>query len=110
MPALVTHEMLRTTEATAYIMSLEPVLDVSFKYDCLQPNSFLAISFKPNHKIVGSKIIELPYGITNEVETISSLIDIGNIIFKNSRGISHDEAVAMHSYCKKKYKKIQKIK
>lgn len=110
MTDLVTHGMSKTTVATAHMMNLEPVVDGHFQYLCLQPNSSLAIHFKPNHKIVGSQVIELPYGITNEVETISSLIDIGNIIFKDSRSISSDESAAMHSYFKKKYKKIRNIK
>jgi|GEM_PF-4763755 hypothetical protein len=42
---------------------------------------------------------------TNEFETVASLYEIGNILFKDSRDITRDEAVVMHNYFKRKYTK-----
>ena len=64
-----------------YPINFETVCDNPFKYSCLQSEeSDISFHFKADYKIIGDKIIELPYVITSEIETISSLIDLGNIL------------------------------
>ncbi|MCK5506163.1 MAG: hypothetical protein KAJ10_13445 [Thermodesulfovibrionia bacterium] len=63
--------------------------------------------FKPNYIIVDNKVEAIPAGIPNELETISSLLEIGNILLKDSRNESPEELQAMRSYFKSKYKKVQ---
>ncbi|MBI4682691.1 MAG: hypothetical protein HY757_06280 [Nitrospirae bacterium] len=43
--------------------------------------------------------------MTSELENVGSPLEIGNILFKDSRDITQDEATAMHTYCNRKYKK-----
>lgn len=108
MPSVI-DDKARTTLSPEYITRrLEPVLGTKFQYSWLKPDSFWNIHFKPYYIISDRKVISVLRGVTKEVETINSLITIGNIIFKDGRDISPDESVAMHSYIKKKYTKIIK--
>ncbi len=62
--------------------------------------------FKPNFIIIDNKIEEIPPGFTYELETINSLLEIGNMLFKDARNESPEELKAMRSYFKNKYKKV----
>jgi hypothetical protein len=51
------------------------------------------------------KLIEVSACLTGQHETVGSLLEIGNMLFKDSRDITQEEAAAMHTYFKRKYKK-----
>lgn len=103
-------ETAKTTLPIFPINDFEYVKGTEKPHPHLQPNSHQSGQFRPDYEVIGDKIIELPCVIKNEIETISSLVNLGNILFKDSRDISPDESVAMHLYCKNKYKKIRKLK
>lgn len=105
----VTEDNTRTTLPPEYIIRrLEPVMGTKFQYPWLKPDSFWDIHFKPYYIITDRKVISVLHGIPKEVETINSLMTVGNIIFKDGRDLTPDESVAMHSYIKKKYTKIKR--
>jgi hypothetical protein len=70
-------------------------------------NSAASAQFKPSHILVDNKLIELSYGVPRGVETLSSLIEIGNACLTGSRDITAEESALVHGYIKKKYRKIQ---
>lgn len=93
------------TIAAFQLMNFQPVPEVTFKQPSLWPGTSAGTHFKPCYKISDGKLVEISSGLTNELETVGSLIEIGNILFKDSRDITQDEAAIMHTYFKRKYKK-----
>ena len=108
MPYQETYKEPQTTRAPMRFMDLESVVDLEVEYPLFKVGSSTSASFDADYRIVGTKLIDISSGITNEVDTIRSLIDIGSILFKDSRDMLPDELAAMRSYVKAKYKKIQK--
>ena len=103
MTAVATQE---STKVNLSDTNFEPVNNEEFPYTWLTTNSDASSTFEIYYIKYGDKVIEAPYSMTNEVVTLNSLFDIGNIIFKNSRSLSGTESSAMNSYFKKKYKKM----
>lgn len=98
------HSMLATIAAIR-LMNFQPVAEMLYKQPNLGQGSSVSTHFKARYKISDSKLIEIASGLTNELETVGSLLEIGNILFKDSRDITQDEAAIMHTYFKRKYKK-----
>ncbi len=107
-PALALQNKQGTTLGYADHATFEPIPENGFKYACLQDKSEVDSRFKPDYKVINDKVIELPYSVKTDINTVSSLLDIGNILFEDSRDLYPDELNAMHSYIKKKYKKIRR--
>lgn len=98
------HGMLVTITAIQ-LMNFQPVAEVPYRQPNLSQGSSVNTHFKPRYKISDGKLVEISSGLTNELETIGSLIEIGNVLFKDSRDITQDEAAIMQTYFKRKYTK-----
>ena len=105
--ALDPDKMLLTIAASLQMVSFQPVADRPFDNTYMPVHSTASAQFKPSHIIVDNKLIELPYGVPRGIETLSSLIDIGNACLTGSRDITAEESALVHGYIKKKYRKIQ---
>lgn len=65
--------------------------------------------FKPSFMVIdGNKVVEISsrYMLSQEVEVINSLLEIGNVLFENARNETPTELKAMSSYFKSKYIKV----
>ena len=65
--------------------------------------------FKPSFKVIDDKkVVEISSGylLSQEVEVINSLLEIGNVLFENARNETQTELKAMSSYFKSKYIKV----
>jgi len=74
----------------------------------LLPGSNQAFFFKPKYKIVDNKAVELHPALTEELTAVSSLVALGDILFKDAQPKSEEDRAAMQSYMKRKYKKVNK--
>ncbi|MEK6656370.1 MAG: hypothetical protein AABY58_02915 [Nitrospirota bacterium] len=101
-----TKTILLTMVALPFV-SFQPVSDKPFQSALLEAKSD-SCQFRPNFMIVNGNLIEIPFSSepTSEIETISSLLEIGNILFKDARNETPAELEAMRSYFKSKYKKV----
>ena len=100
-------KMLLTIAASFQMATFHPAADRPFDNTYMPVHSTVSAQFKPSHIIVDSKLIELPYDVPRGVETLSSLIDIGNACLTGSRDITAEESALVHGYIKKKYTKVQ---
>jgi hypothetical protein len=100
-------KMLLTLAASFQMATFHPAADRPFDNTYMPVHSTASAQFKPSHILVDNKLIELPYGVPRGVETLSSLIDIGNACLTGSRDITAEESTLVHGYLKKKYKKVQ---
>lgn len=78
----------------------------NFNYSVHKSDSSQAIKFKPKYNLVGEKLIDVSNEISNEIETMNSLINLGNVIFKNSSNLTAEESAALKLYRKNKYKRF----
>jgi hypothetical protein len=65
--------------------------------------------FKPDFRVIDDKkVVEISSGylLSQEVEVINSLLEIGNVLFENARNETQTELKAMSSYFKSKYIKV----
>lgn len=60
--------------------------------------------FESGYKIVDHKIVRSD--LVDEVQVINSLLEIGNILFKNARSEMPAELKAKRAYFKSRYKKV----
>jgi len=97
--------MLATTMVVFPLWNFHPVTEVPFKQPTLGQGTSMGANFKPRYKISDGKLIEISAALTAEFEAVGSLIEMGNILFKDSRDITSDEAAAMHTYFTRKYNK-----
>lgn len=99
------HGILLAPIAAFQLMNFQPVTEISLKQPTLGQGTSMGAQFKPRYKVSDGRLIEISARLTVELETIGSLIEIGNVLFKDSRDITRDEAAIMHTYFKRKYTK-----
>jgi len=104
-------DKLLITVAALQMANFQPAAAKPFDNIYMPVHSSSTAQFKPSQiivgNIVGNKLIENPYGVSRGVETLSSLIDIGNACLTGSRDITAEESALVHGYIIKKYKKVQ---
>ena len=67
-----------------------------------------SFSFIPEYKIVDNKAVELQPALTEELTAVSSLVALGDLLFKNAQPKSEEDSAAMQAYMKRKFKKVKK--
>ena len=94
-----------TIAVALQLMNFQPVTEMAPIQMSLRQGTSMGAQFKPRYKVSDGRLIEISAGLTAELETIGSLIEIGNVLFKDSRDITQNEAAIMQTYFKRKYRK-----
>ncbi len=78
----------------------------NFDYPAHKYDSTQTIQSEFRYRLDGEKLFDISDEISNEIETMNSLVNLGSIIFKNSSNLTAEESAALKLYRKNKYKRF----
>lgn len=88
--------------------NMAEVVETNFIDDYLNFKTSSIVKFEPEYIVDGNKAIELTPSLNHEINSVSSLVTVGDLLFKDSLPKSEEDVAAMQSYIKRKFKKVNR--
>lgn len=102
-----TKNMILSTALAVPLLSFQPVLlanSAVFPHDEALTRLDIPKNFESGYKIIDHRIVRDE--LVDEVKIINSLLEIGNVLFKDAKGETPADMKAKRAYFKSKYRKV----